>query len=347
MLPTKAYAAQSATSPIAPFSFEHRDPGPKDVLIKITHCGVCHTDIHMSRDEWGGSLYPMVPGHEIIGTVISVGSEVTKVKTGDRAGVGCFVDSCRTCPSCEAGLENYCEHGFTGTYNSMTRDGKTLNFGGYSEQIVADERFVLKVSEKLDPAGAAPLLCAGITTWSPLRHWKVGPGQNVGIIGLGGLGHMGIKFARSLGARVTCFTTSKSKIADAKRLGAHEVVLSSDTEAVAKLAHRFDFILDTVSANHDLNTYLGLLKREGTLCLVGVPPEAAAVHAFGLVMGRKSLAGSLVGGLPETQEMLDYCAEHGIVSDVEVIPASAINEAYDRMLRSDVKYRFVIDMATL
>jgi uncharacterized zinc-type alcohol dehydrogenase-like protein len=301
----------------------------------------------MSRDEWGGSLYPMVPGHEIIGTVISVGSEVTKVKAGDRAGAGCFVDSCRTCPSCEAGLENYCEQGFTGTYNSMSRDGKTLNFGGYSEQIVTDERFVLKVSEKLDPAAAAPLLCAGITTWSPLRHWKVGPGQNVGIVGLGGLGHMGIKFARSLGAHVTCFTTSKSKVADAQRLGAHEVVLSSDADAVAKLAHRFDFILDTVSANHDLNTYLGLLKREGTLCLVGVPPEAAAVHAFGLVMGRKRLAGSLVGGLPETQEMLDYCAEHGIVSDVEVIPASAINEAYDRMLRSDVKYRFVIDMATL
>jgi uncharacterized zinc-type alcohol dehydrogenase-like protein len=347
MLPTKAYAAQSATSPIAPFSFEHRDPGPKDVLIKITHCGVCHTDIHMSRDEWGGSLYPMVPGHEIIGTVISVGSEVTKVKPGDRAGVGCFVDSCRTCPSCEAGLENYCDHGFTGTYNSMTRDGKTLNFGGYSEQIVTDEHFVLKVSEKLDPAAAAPLLCAGITTWSPLRHWKVGPGQNVGIVGLGGLGHMGIKFARSLGAHVTCFTTSKSKVADAQRLGAHEVVLSSDADAVAKLAHRFDFILDTVSANHDLNTYLGLLKREGTLCLVGVPPEAAAIHAFGLVMGRKRLAGSLVGGLPETQEMLDYCAEHGIVSDIEVIPASAINKAYDRMLRSDVKYRFVIDMATL
>lgn len=347
MLPTKAYAAQSATSSIAPFSFERRDPGAKDVLIKITHCGVCHTDIHMSRDEWGGSLYPMVPGHEIIGTVISIGSEVTKVKAGDRAGVGCFVDSCRTCPSCEAGLENYCEQGFTGTYNSMTRDGKSLNFGGYSEQIVTDERFVLKVSEKLDPAAAAPLLCAGITTWSPLRHWKVGPGQNVGIVGLGGLGHMGIKFARSLGAHVTCFTTSKSKVADAQRLGAHEVVLSSDADAVAKLVHRFDFILDTVSANHDLNTYLGLLKREGTLCLVGVPPEAAAVHAFGLVMGRKRLAGSLVGGLPETQEMLDYCAEHGIVSDVEVIPASAINEAYDRMLRSDVKYRFVIDMATL
>ena len=347
MLPTKAYAALSATSPIAPFSFERRDPGPTDVLIKISHCGVCHTDIHMSRDEWGGSLYPMVPGHEIIGTVVAVGSEVTKVKAGDRAGVGCFIDSCRTCPSCEAGLENYCDHGFTGTYNSMTRDGKSLNFGGYSEQIVTDERFVLKVSEKLDPAAAAPLLCAGITTWSPLRHWKVGPGQNVGIVGLGGLGHMGIKFARSLGAHVTCFTTSKSKVADAQRLGAHEVVLSSDAEAVSKLTHRFDFILDTVSANHDLNTYLGLLKREGTLCLVGVPPEAAAVHAFGLVMGRKHLAGSLVGGLPETQEMLDYCAEHGIVSDVEVIPAASINEAYDRMLRSDVKYRFVIDMATL
>jgi uncharacterized zinc-type alcohol dehydrogenase-like protein len=347
MIPTKAYAAQSASSPIAPFSFERRDPGPNDVLIKITHCGVCHTDIHMSRDEWGGSLYPMVPGHEIIGTVVSVGSGVTKVKVGDRAGVGCFVDSCRTCSSCEAGLENYCENGFTGTYNSMTRDGKSLNFGGYSEQIVTDERFVLKVSEKLDPAAAAPLLCAGITTWSPLRHWKVGQGQNVGIVGLGGLGHMGIKFARSLGAHVTCFTTSKSKVADAQRLGAHEVVLSTDADALAKLSHRFDFILDTVSANHDLNIYLGLLKREGTHCLVGVPPEAAAVHAFGLVMGRKQLAGSLVGGLPETQEMLDYCAEHGIASDVEVIPASAINEAYDRMLRSDVKYRFVIDMATL
>jgi alcohol dehydrogenase (NADP+) len=347
MIPTKAYAAQSATSPIAPFSFERRDPGPKDVLIKITHCGVCHTDIHMSRNEWGGALYPMVPGHEIIGTVVSVGPEVTKVKAGDRAGVGCFVDSCRTCPSCEAGLENYCENGFTGTYNSMTRDGTSLNFGGYSEQIVTDERFVLKVSEKLDPAAAAPLLCAGITTWSPLRHWKVGPGQNVGIVGLGGLGHMGIKFARSLGAHVTCFTTSKSKIEDARRLGAHEVVLSSSEEEMGRISGRFDFILDTVSANHDLNAYLGLLKREGTLCLVGVPPEAAAVHAFGLVMGRKQLAGSLVGGLPETQEMLDYCAEHGITSDIELIPISSVNEAYGRMLRSDVKYRFVIDMATL
>jgi uncharacterized zinc-type alcohol dehydrogenase-like protein len=347
MLPTKAYAAQSATTPIAPFSFERRNPGPKDVLIKISHCGVCHTDIHMSRDEWGGALYPMVPGHEIVGTVVSVGSEVTKVKVGDRAGVGCFVDSCRTCPSCNEGLENYCENHFTGTYNSMARDGSGLNFGGYSEQIVTDERFVLKISEKLDPAAAAPLLCAGITTWSPLRHWKVGPGQNVGIVGLGGLGHMGIKFAKSLGAHVTCFTTSPSKVADAQRLGADEVVLTRDTDALAQLGHRFDFILDTVSANHDLNVFLPLLKREGTLCLVGVPPEAAAVHAFGLVMGRKRIAGSLVGGLPETQEMLDYCAEKGIVCDIELIPISSVNEAYERMLRSDVKYRFVIDMATL
>ena len=347
MIPTKGYAAQSSSSPIAPFSFERRDLGPKDVLIKISHCGVCHTDIHMSRDEWGGSLYPMVPGHEIIGTVVSVGSEVTKVKSGDRVGVGCFVDSCRTCPSCEAGLENYCENGFTGTYNSRTRDGKALNFGGYSEQIVTDERFVLKVSEKLDPAAAAPLLCAGITTWSPLRHWKVGPGQNVGVVGLGGLGHMGIKFARALGAHVTCFTTSASKIADAARLGAHEVVLTKEADALSALARRFDFILDTVSAPHDLGAYINLLKRDGTMCLVGVPPETAAVHAHSLVMGRKRLAGSLVGGLPETQEMLDFCAEKGIVSDVEIIPVSSVNEAYDRMLRSDVKYRFVLDMATL
>ena len=347
MIPTKGYAAQSPTAPIAPFSFDRREPGPKDVRIRITHCGVCHTDIHMSRDEWGGSLYPMVPGHEIIGLVEETGSEVTKVKTGDRVGVGCFVDSCRTCPSCESGLENYCENGFTGTYNSRTRDGSALNFGGYSERIVTDERFVLKVSENLDPAAAAPLLCAGITTWSPLRHWGVGPGMKVGIVGLGGLGHMGIKFARSFGAHVTCFTTSPSKAADAMRLGAHDVILSTDPDQMTAATGRFDFLLDTVSANHDLNAYLALLKRDGTMCLVGVPPEAAAVHAFGLVMGRRRLAGSLVGGLPETQEMLDYCAAHGIVSDVEVIPRAGINEAYDRMLRSDVKYRFVIDMATL
>jgi len=347
MLPTKGYAAQSATSSIAPFSFERREPGAHDVHLEISHCGVCHTDIHMSRDEWGGSLYPMVPGHEIIGTVKQVGSSVTKFAPGDRVGVGCFVDSCRTCPSCNEGLENYCEHGFTGTYNSKTRDGKNLNFGGYSNQIVVDERFVLKVSDKIDPAAAAPLLCAGITTYSPLRHWKVGPGKKVGVVGLGGLGHMALKFARSFGAHVVCFTTSQGKIADAKKLGADEVILSTSPEQMASATGTFDFILDTVSANHDLNAYLSLLKRDGTMCLVGVPADPAAIHAFSLVPGRKQLAGSLVGGLPETQEMLDYCAEHGIASDVEVIPMAKINEAYDRMLKNDVKYRFVIDMATL
>jgi uncharacterized zinc-type alcohol dehydrogenase-like protein len=347
MIPTKGYAAQSATSPIAPFSFERRKPGPNDVHLEITHCGVCHSDIHMARDEWGGSLYPMVPGHEIIGIVKEVGSSVKKFTPGDPVGVGCFVDSCRTCPTCREGLENYCENQFTATYNSKTRDGKELNFGGYSNRIVVDERFVLKISGKLDPAAAAPLLCAGITTYSPLRHWNVGPGKKVGIIGLGGLGHMAIKFARSFGAHVACFTTSPSKADDAKRLGAHEVILSTSPEEMAKAAGNFDFILDTVSANHDLNAYLALLKRDGTMCLVGVPEVPAAVHAFSLIGGRKRLVGSLVGGLPETQEMLDYCAEHGITSDIEVIPMSKINEAYERMIKSDVKYRFVIDMATL
>lgn len=343
----KSYAALSATSPVEPFAFDRRAPGPKDVVIKITHCGICHTDIHLTRNEWGSSVYPMVPGHEIVGKVTFVGAEVSKIVVGENAAVGCFVDSCRTCDSCKDGLENYCENRSTATYNSKTRDGKEPNFGGYSENIVVDERFVLKLSPKLDPAGAAPLLCAGITTWSPLRHWKVGPGQHVGVVGLGGLGHMAIKFAHALGAHVTCFTTSVSKVADAQRLGAHEVVLSNDAEAMAKVPHHFEFILDTVAAKHDISVLLALLKRDGTLCLVGVPPEPASIHASGLVMQRKQLAGSLVGGLPETQEMLDYCAEHGIVSDVEVIPASAINEAYTRMLKSDVKYRFVIDMATL
>ena len=347
MLSTKGYAAQSSSSPIAPFSFERREPGEHDVLLAISHCGVCHTDIHMSRDEWGGALYPMVPGHEIIGTVQKVGSAVTKFAPGDRVGIGCIVDSCRACSSCAEGLESYCEQTCTWTYNSKTRDGTALNFGGYSDKIVVDERFVLRVSDKLDPAGVAPLLCAGITTWSPLRHWKVGPGQKVGVIGLGGLGHMALKFAHSFGAHVVCFTTSAGKAADAKRLGADEVILSTSPEEMAKGVGTFDFILDTVSVNHDLNAYLALLKRDGTMCLVGVPSEAAAVHAFSLVGGRKRLVGSLVGGLPETQEMLDYCAEHGITSDVEVIPMVKINEAYDRMLKSDVKYRFVIDMATL
>jgi uncharacterized zinc-type alcohol dehydrogenase-like protein len=347
MLPTKGYAAQSANSPIAPFSFERREPGANDVQLEISHCGVCHTDIHMSRDEWGGALYPMVPGHEIIGTVKKVGSAVTKFAPGDRVGIGCIVDSCRTCSSCAEGLESYCEQTCTWTYNSKTRDGSVLNFGGYSDKIVVNERFVLRVSDKLDPAAAAPLLCAGITTWSPLRHWKVGPGQKVGVVGLGGLGHMALKFAHSFGAHVVCFTTSAGKAADARRLGADEVILSNSEEEMTKATGTFDFILDTVSAPHDLGAYINLLKRDGTMCLVGVPSEAAAVHAFSLVGGRKRLVGSLVGGLPETQEMLDYCAEHGITSDVEVIPIAKINEAYERMLKSDVKYRFVIDMATL
>ena len=347
MLPTKGYAVQSANSPITPFSFDRRDPGAHDIHLEISHCGVCHTDIHMSRDEWGGSLYPMVPGHEIIGTVRQVGSAVTRFVPGERVGVGCFIDSCRTCASCNEGLEYYCENHFTGTYNSLARDGATPNYGGYSNQIVVEERFVLKVSDKLDPASAAPLLCAGITTYSPLRHWKVGPGQKVGVVGLGGLGHMALKFAHSFGAHVTCFTTSAGKVADAKRLGADEVILSSSPEEMEKALGTFNFILDTVSAPHDLGAYINLLKRDGVMCLVGVPPETAAVHAHSLVMGRKQLAGSLVGGLPETQEMLDYCAEHGITSDIEIIPMAGINQAYDRMLRSDVKYRFVIDMATL
>ena len=347
MLPSKGYAAQSATAPIAPFDFDRRDPGPHDVHLEISHCGVCHTDIHLSRNEWGGSIYPMVPGHEIIGTVKQAGSAVTKFAPGDRVGVGCFVDSCRTCSNCSEGLEQYCENHFTATYNSLARDGGAPNYGGYSNQIVVDERFVLKVSSKLDPAASAPLLCAGITTYSPLRYWKVGPDQKVGVVGLGGLGHMALKFAHSFGAHVVCFTTSTGKIADAKRLGADEVILSSSPDQMAVAAGTFDFILDTVSASHDLAAYLDLLKRDGVLCLVGVPPETAAVHAHNLIMGRKKIAGSLVGGLPETQEMLDYCAEHGITSDVEVIPIAQINEAYNRMLRSDVKYRFVIDMATL
>ena len=347
MIPTKGYAARDATSPVAPFSFERRTLGPNDILITITHCGVCHTDIHMSRNEWGGALYPMVPGHEIIGHIAQIGSEVTKFSVGEQAGVGCFIDSCRTCSSCNEGLENYCENQVTGTYNSLARDGGTPNYGGYSNQIVVDEHFVLKVSDKIDPAAAAPLLCAGITTYSPLRHWKVGPGQKVGVVGLGGLGHMALKFAHSFGAHVTCFTTSAGKAADAKRLGADEVILSSSPEEMKKAGGTFDFILDTVSAPHDLGSYLDLLKRDGVLCLVGVPPETAAVHASSLVMGRKQLAGSLVGGMPETQEMLDYCAEHGIISDVEVIPMAQINQAYERIIKGDVKYRFVIDMATL
>ena len=347
MTNTKAYAAQSATSPIAPWDFERRTPGPTDVQMEIQFCGVCHSDLHQARNEWGGSTYPMVPGHEIVGRVSAVGSDVTKFKVGDLAGVGVMVDSCRECESCQISLEQYCDRGQTVyTYNSKFQDG-TPAYGGYSERIVADEAFTLKISPKLDLAAAAPLLCAGITTYSPLRHWNIQPGQKVGVVGLGGLGHMALKFAHAFGAHVTQFTTSPGKEDDARRLGADDVVLTRDPDALKPLANTFDFILDTVSAPHDLNMYLSLLKRDGAMVLVGLPETPAAVSAFPLANGRRSLAGSNIGGLAETQEMLDFCAEHDIVSDIELTPISKINEAYERMLKNDVKYRFVIDMATL
>jgi uncharacterized zinc-type alcohol dehydrogenase-like protein len=317
------------------------------VQIEITHCGVCHSDIHQARNEWGNSIYPMVPGHEIVGRVQKVGAKVSKVKVGDMVGVGCMVDSCRTCSSCGEGLEQFCESGFVGTYNSLERDKKTPTYGGYANGIVVDEAFVLTLAPGLDPAGSAPLLCAGITTYSPLKYWGVGPGKKVGIVGLGGLGHMGVKFARAFGAETVCFTTSQSKKEDALRLGAHKAVLSKDPAEMAAHTGTFDFILDTVSANHDVNAYLALLKRDGVMCMVGIPETAVPLMAVHLVMGRKKLTGSLIGGIKETQEMLDYCAKHKIHSDVEVIPVQSINQAYERMIKGDVKYRFVIDMKSL
>lgn len=344
---TKAYAAQSKTSPLAPFSFDRRAPGAKDVAIDIKFCGICHSDVHQVRDEWGGSLYPMVPGHEIVGHVTSVGKDVTKFKVGDTVGVGCMVDSCRTCVNCKDGEEQFCLEGMTATYNSRERDGETLAQGGYSQQIVVDEDFVLKITSKADLAAIAPLLCAGITTYSPLKRWKAGPGKKVGIVGLGGLGHMGVKIAVAMGADVTVFTTSASKIDDAKKLGAHHVILSKDSKQMEGAANTFDFILDTVSADHDINAYLNLLKRDGTLTQVGLPSNPVAISLFPLVMKRINFSGSLIGGIKETQEMLDFCAKHDIVSEIELIRADQINEAYERLLKSDVKYRFVIDTATL
>ncbi len=342
------YAAQTAKAPLAPFSFERREPRANDVLIEILYCGVCHSDIHQARDEWGGSIFPMVPGHEIVGRVAKVGSAVTRFKRGDLAGVGCIVDSCRTCPSCGEGLEQYCEKGFVGTYNSREKDAvKTPTYGGYANNIVVDEAFVLRVSDQLPLAAVAPLLCAGITTYSPLRHWKVSKGHKVGVVGLGGLGHMAVKFARSFGAHVVLFTTSPSKADDARRLGAHEVVISRNRDEMKAHANSFDFILNTVSAPHDLNHFLALLKRQGTMTLVGVPDQDPALKVGNLIFKRRQLAGSLIGGIAETQEMLDYCAEHDITSDIETIAMNQVNEAYERMVRSDVKYRFVIDMATL
>jgi uncharacterized zinc-type alcohol dehydrogenase-like protein len=346
MYPTKGYATHSANEPLKPFSFERREPAARDVQLEILFCGVCHSDLHIARNEWGGTIYPCVPGHEIVGRVIKVGRDVKRFKEGDLGAVGCMVDSDRVCENCRAGLEQFCD-GMILTYNSKDPYTGGVTYGGYSKSIVVDHDFVLRLSDKVDPAAAAPLLCAGITTYSPLRKWKVGKGQKVGVAGLGGLGHMALKFANAFGAEVTLFTTSPGKSGDAKRLGAHEVVISKDEDAMEKQQKRFDFIIDTVSAPHDLNAYLALLKRDGALVLVGIPPEAIAVNAFHLVFPRRQLAGSLIGGIAETQEMLDFCAERGITCDIEKIRMDQINEAYERMLKSDVKYRFVIDMTSL
>jgi len=347
MIPSHGYAASAARGPLAPFKFERRDPGAHDVVIEALYCGVCHSDLHSVNNDWGGSRYPIVPGHEIIGRVTSVGSAVSQFKVGDYAGIGCLVDSCRECGSCHADEEQYCERGATGTYNSYERGTRIPTYGGYSTNYVVAERFALKIPAGMDLAATAPLLCAGITTYSPLRHWKVGPGQRVGVVGLGGLGHMAVKIAHAMGAEVTLFSTSESKRQDAIRLGATHVVLSRDADQMKAQANRFDFILDTVSAPHDINGYLRLLKRDGTMCLVGLPETPTPIAAGNLVFGRKSLAGSLIGGLAQTQEMLDFCAAHGIVSDIELIPIQQINEAYARLEKADVKYRFVIDLATL
>ena len=347
MIETKGYVAQDAKTPLAPWSFQRREVEAHDIQLDILYCGVCHSDLHQIRNEWGGSIFPMVPGHEIIGRVSKVGKSVKKFKTGDLAGVGCLVDSCRECENCRHGLQQYCTGGSSFTYNSLEQDKKTITYGGYSNLVVVNEDFVLHVSEKLPIKGVAPLLCAGITTYSPLRHWKVGKGHKVGILGLGGLGHMAVKFASSFGAEVTMLSTSPSKEHDAKKLGAHKFVLTTNDASLKNVIGYFDFIIDTVSAPHDYNLYLSLLKTDGIQICVGVPPTPAQINGFSLLGGRKSLAGSSIGGLPETQEMLDYCAEHNIVSDVEVINIKDINSAYVRMLKGDVHYRFVIDMATL
>jgi len=344
---TKAYAAQSPTSPLSPYNFDRREVKPNDVQIEILFCGVCHSDLHQVRDEWGGSIYPMVPGHEIVGKVIKTGNNVTRFKAGDLAAVGVMIDSCRVCNNCKRHVENYCDEGFTGTYNAKERDGITLAQGGYSTQIVTDEQFVFSLSPKLDLAGAAPLLCAGITTYSPLRFAGVTKGTKVGVIGLGGLGHMGVKFAASFGAEVTMISTSPSKEADAKRLGAHNFLLQTDDAQLKKYDSYFDVLLNTISANHDYEKYLNLLGYEGKMMIVGLPSRNPEVKPFALLKNRRSITGSMIGGTKETQEMLDYCAEKNIVSDVEVIPIQQINEAYERMIKNDVRYRFVIDLSSL
>ena len=347
MLKTPAYAAQSPTRPLAPFAIERREPGPRDVLIDILYCGVCHSDIHQARGEWGSSAFPMVPGHEIVGRVRQVGREVTKFSPGDLAGVGCFVDSCRECEQCRSGLEQFCEKGAAFTYNSTEMDRKTPTQGGYSTRIVVAEPYVLRVPPGLDPARAAPLLCAGITTYSPLRQWNCKKGDRVGVVGLGGLGHMAVKLAASMGAEVTVLSTSRSKEADARRLGASAFEITRDATTFQKLDRRFHLIIDAISAPHDYNAYLGMVRPQGALVLVGIPPEPSPVAASSVVNGNKRFAGSMIGGIRETQEMLDYCAAREIAADVEIIPIQKINDAYERMIRGDVHYRFVIDIASL
>lgn len=346
MINVKGYAAQDAKTDLAPWNFDRREVGAHDVQFDILYCGVCHSDLHQIKDEWGGAIFPMVPGHEIVGKVIKVGSEVKKFKVGDLAGVGCLVDSCRKCDNCKEGLEQYCTNGHSQTYNGREQNGNPT-YGGYSNTIVVNEDFVLHISDKLSLPAVAPLLCAGITTYSPLKHWKVGKGHKLAVLGLGGLGHMAVKFGVAFGAEVTVLSTSPKKEADAKKLGAHKFVVTSDPEQLKAVTGYFDFIIDTVSADHDYNLYLTLLKVDGVHICVGAPPKPAAISAFSLIPGRKSLVGSMIGGLPETQEMLDFCAEHNIVSDIEMIDMKDIYTAFDRMLKGDVRYRFVIDIATL
>ncbi|WP_087137470.1 NAD(P)-dependent alcohol dehydrogenase [Elizabethkingia meningoseptica] len=345
--PVKAFGTQAPEADLEQMNIERREVTAKDIEIDILYCGVCHSDIHTARNEWPGTIYPNVPGHEIVGRITKVGQDVTKFKVGDLAAVGCMVDSCRECESCKEGLENYCENGMTGTYNAPDKHLGIQTFGGYSERVVVDEDFVLRVPENLDLAAAAPLLCAGITTYSPLRHWNAGPGKKVGIVGIGGLGHMGVKLAKAMGAHVVVITTSASKTEDAMRLGADGVILSKDKEQMKANAGTLHFILDCVSAQHDINAYLGLLKRDGQLTLVGAPVEPLPVAPFSLIPARKSFSGSMIGSIAETQEMLDFCGKHNITSDIELIKIQDINDAYERMLKGDVKYRFVIDMASL
>ncbi|MBD0288056.1 MAG: NAD(P)-dependent alcohol dehydrogenase [Flavisolibacter sp.] len=343
----KAFGTEAPDAPLNQLSINRRKPTPHDIEIEILYCGVCHSDLHTARNEWHGTIYPCVPGHEIVGRIVRVGSHVTKFKVGEHAAVGCLVDSCRICEYCKEGLEQYCEEGATQTYNSRDKYLGTATYGGYSESIVVNEAFVLRIPENLDLAATAPLLCAGITTYSPLKHWNVGPGKKVGVVGLGGLGHMGVKLAKAMGAEVIVFTTSPSKVEDAKRLGADDVVLSKDAEQMDRYAGKLHFILDAVSAQHDINAYLNQLRVDGSLALVGAPEQPLPVAAFSLIPYRRSFAGSMIGGIPETQEMLDFCGKHNIVSDIEMINIQQINEAYDRLLKGDVKYRFVIDMASL